>query len=59
MPLDNRHIRIEEAMRRLVFECMELEVRFKMGHCTGICNGVEKKVSPSDMDFATEAKRTP
>ena len=29
-----------------------------MGHCAGIRNGGKERVSPSDVDFATEAVRT-
>ena len=39
-------------------KCVELEVLFKRGSCAGIRNGVKERVSPSDMDFATEAMRT-
>ena len=39
-------------------KCVDLEVLFKMGSCAGIRIGVKERVSPSDMDFATEAMRT-
>ena len=37
---------------------MELEVLFKMGQTAGSLNNVKERVSPSDMNFATEAMRT-
>ena len=37
---------------------MELELLFKKGHCAGFRNGGKERVSPSDVDFATEAART-
>ena len=39
-------------------KCVELEVLFKMGRCAGIRNGVKERISPSDIDFATEAMKT-
>ena len=39
-------------------KCVELELLFKMGQCAGIRNGVRERVSPSDVDSATEAVRT-
>ncbi|CAE7920096.1 unnamed protein product [Symbiodinium necroappetens] len=36
---------------------VELEVLFKMGQTAGSLNNVKERVSPSDMNFATEAMR--
>ena len=39
-------------------KCVELELLFNIGRCAGIRNGVKERVSPSDVDFATETVKT-